>query len=56
MAKKILFFIDLWFFHFGIAKYIQEKSDYELFTIYEAEDKAKKFFNKQQFVNFKKNW
>lgn len=56
MAKKILFFIDLWFFHYGIAKYIQEKSDYELFTIIEAEDKAKKFFNNQQIVNFKKIW
>jgi len=42
MAKKILFFIDLWFFHYGIAKFIQEKSDYELFSIIEVEDKAKK--------------
>jgi len=56
MTKKILFFIDLWFFHYGIAKYIQEKSDYELFSIIEAEDKAKKFFNNQQIVNFKKIW
>jgi len=56
MAKKILFFIDLWFFHYGIAKYIQEKSDYELYSIIEAEDKAKKFFNNQQIVNFKKIW
>ena len=56
MAKKILFFIDLWFFHFGIAKFIQEKSDYELFSIIEVEDKAKKFFNTQKIVNFKKIW
>ena len=56
MTKKILFFIDLWFFHYGIAKYIQEKSDYELYSIIEVEDKAKEFFNQQQFVNFKNIW
>jgi len=57
MAKdKILFFIDLWFFHFGIAKYLQDRSDFELYSIIESEDKAKKFFNNQQIVKFKKTW
>lgn len=56
MTKKILFFIDLWFFHYGIAKYLQEKADYEIYSIIEVEDKAKKFFDNQRFVNFTKIW
>jgi len=56
MKQKTLFFIDGWFLHFGIAKYIQENSDMELYAVIDVEEKAKKFFQEQEIVKFKKFW
>jgi hypothetical protein len=56
MNKKILFFTDSWFLNFGVAKFFQNKQDYELFAIIDVEEKAKKFFQEQDIVNYKKSW
>lgn len=56
MTDKILFFIDLWFTHFGIAKSLHEKHDCELYAIIDCDDKAKKFFLEQNLVKFSKVW
>ena len=55
MTEKILFWIDSQFLLFGIAKYIQKlHDDCELYLIADCDEKLKKFFKKQDIVNFKK--
>ena len=54
--NKILFWIDMWFFHFGIAQSLQKKYDYELSAIIDVGKKEKDFFINQNFVNFHKQW
>ena len=56
MKNKILFFTDGWFLNYGIAKFLQENSDHELYAIIDVADKAKIFFQNQKFVNYKKIW
>jgi len=53
---KLLFWIDLWFFHYGIAKSLQEKYDYEVSAIIDVDNKAKKFFLNQDLVKFENIW
>ena len=56
MNDKIVVFIDLWFLHFGISKFLKEKWDGEIYAILDVEEKARKFFEKQKIVNFQKVW
>ena len=56
MKPKLMFWIDMGFYYFGLAKSLQEIFDCELFTIIECTDKPKKFFVEQKIVNFKKSW
>lgn len=56
MKDKILFWLDTDFIHFGIAKYLQDKHDCELFSVIDVYDKPKKFFDMQQLVKFQKIW
>ena len=56
MKDKILFFVDGWFFHYGIARDLQNKYDCDIFAIIDVEDKTKQFFEHQSFVDFKKTW
>lgn len=56
MNKRILFFTDGWFLNFGIAKFFQDNQNYELFAIIDVEEKAKKFFQEQNIVKYKKIW
>ena len=44
MKPKLMFWIDMQFLYFGLAKSLQEMFDCELFTIIECTDKPKKFF------------
>lgn len=53
---KILIHIDSGLTHFGTAKVIQEKYDYDLFAVANVDDNAKKFLKNQKLVNFKKIW
>jgi len=56
MKEKILFFIDGWFLNFGIGKYLQEQYDFDAYAIINMEENAKKFFQDQKIVNYKKTW
>ena len=53
---KIILWIDTDFITFGFAKSIQEQFNCELYAIIDVTNKTKKFFEKQNFVNFKKVW
>ena len=53
---KIILWIDADFMTFGMAKSIQEQFDCELYAIIDITNKGKKFFEEQNFVNFKKIW
>ena len=55
MNKKILFLIDNWFIHFGIAKHLQSH-DFDLYAIIDTDNKAKKFFEEQDIVKFSNKW
>ena len=54
--KKILFWIDISLLYFGLAKFIQENFDCDMYSIYEITEKPKNFLKKQDIVNFKKTW
>ena len=56
MKKNLLFWIDQSLIHFGLAKFLQENFDCDMFSIFEITEKPKKFFQNQSIVNFKKIW
>ena len=56
MTDKILFWIDAGLMHFGIAKFIQNKIDAKLFSIYDLNHHLKKSFLNQNIIKFKKQW
>jgi hypothetical protein len=56
MKPKLFFWIDTSGVHYGLAKYIQDNFDCELFSIFEMTDKPKIFFESQKLVKFKKIW
>jgi len=56
MVDKLLVWIGGTFFHFCIAKYIHDNYDCELYTIIDADNEKKIFFEKQKLVSFKKTW
>ena len=56
MSEKILFFLAGAFYHFGIAKFLQNKEDFEFYSIIDVDDKPRKFFETQKLVNFEKKW
>lgn len=56
MRDRIIFWLDADLIHFGIAKYLQENYECDLFAIIDITNKPKKFFEKQKIVNFKKVW
>jgi len=56
MKKNLLFWIDQSLIHFGLAKFLQENFDCDMFSIFEITEKPKKFFQNQNIVNFKKIW
>ena len=54
--NNILIYVQGWFLHFGIAKALQSKIDNELYAIIDFGDKARKFFDEQKIVDYKKIW
>jgi len=56
MTQKILFFIGLWFIHFGIAEKLQKKTDYSLFAITDLPEKMTNFIRNQKLIKFEKTW
>ena len=55
MKDKILFWLETGSPHLGIAKYLDENYDCDLFTIVNT-NKGKKFFQKQNIIKFIKTW
>ena len=55
MKDKILFWLETGSPHLGIAKYLDENHDCELFTIVNT-NRGKKFFQKQNIIKFIKTW
>jgi hypothetical protein len=53
---KILFWIESFQTHFGIAKSIVEKYDCDLYALIVCSPKQKEFFENQKFIKFKKSW
>ena len=53
---KILFWINLFFYHFSLAYYLQSHLDAEFFAIIDTNYKPKKFFQNQTLVKFQKTW
>lgn len=56
MKDKIIFWLDADLTTFGLAKYLQEKSNADFFAIIDITDKPKKFFSQQKIVKFQKIW
>lgn len=56
MKDKLLFYVHGWFIHFGLAKALKEKYPCDIFAVFDFDEKAKKFFDKQNLVDFKKYW
>jgi hypothetical protein len=56
MTDKIIFWIDPNLVYFGIAKYLQEQHDCELYAVIDVPVKQKNFFETQTLVKFKRNW
>ena len=53
---KILFWLENYTIHFGIAKSLQEQFDCELYAIISCSSIQKKFFENQTMIKFKKIW
>lgn len=54
--KKLLFWINVYMLHFGLAYYLQQKFNGEFYAIIDTPNNPKKMFIDQKFVNFKKTW
>ena len=56
MTKKILTWITPNLINFALSKSIKQNSDYELYSIIDAPNNLKKFFKKQNIVDYSKFW
>ena len=56
MKDRIIFWIDADLTHFGLAKYLKDQYDCDIYAIFDVTDKPKKFFKTQQLVKFQKIW
>ncbi len=56
MEPKLFFWIDSHFVHYFLAKSIQEKINCKIYSCFEITDKPKKYFEKQNLVNFEQYW
>jgi hypothetical protein len=54
--KKLLFYIDKSFYHFGIANILQNYPNFNMSVIYDVNYIQKKDFLKQKLVKFSKTW
>ena len=56
MTDKILFWIDSDLTYFGLAYYLQKKTDAKFSGIIDITNKTKNFFNTQKLVDFENIW
>ena len=53
---RLLFWTDAFLLHYCLAHTIQQKTNYEIYGIFDTPNRLKSFFDKQEFVNYKKSW
>ena len=53
MKPKLIFWIDMSMFYFGLAKSLQEMFDCDLFTVIECTDKPKKKLRNKKLLVLK---
>ena len=56
MKMKLLFWMNVFMVHFGIAYYLKEKINADFTAIIDTPNKPKQMFLNQKIVNFKKTW
>ncbi len=56
VKDKILFWIDMEWLKFCIAKFLQQNYDCQLYAIFDTDKISTNFFKKQKIVNFEKTW
>ena len=56
MKKKIIFWCDVSQVQYGLAKKLQDVSNYDLFAIFDVPYKQEKFFRTENIVKFQKKW
>ena len=56
MKERLLIWIGGAFFYFCLAKYILDKYGCDMFTIIDADNEKKTFFEEQKLVDFKETW
>tara|TARA_B100000029_G_scaffold133968_1_gene128114 strand:- start:13170 stop:14702 length:1533 start_codon:yes stop_codon:yes gene_type:complete len=56
MSQKILFWLNGFLLHFGLAYYLQQKLDDDFFAIIDVPNRPKTFFLEQNLVTFNKKW
>src|SRR6185312_14789797 len=56
MKDKILFWLDMEWIRFGIAKFLQESYDCDFYAVLDTDKVATDFYQKQDIVKFQKVW
>lgn len=56
MKDKILFWLDMEWIRFGIAKFLQESYDCDLYAVLDTDKVATDFYKRQDIVKFHKVW
>jgi len=54
--KKIIFWLDMEWIHFGIAKFMSEQLDFQAFAILDTDKIATSFYKEQDLMKFEKIW
>ncbi|KFM20108.1 Capsule polysaccharide biosynthesis protein [Marine Group I thaumarchaeote SCGC AAA799-P11] len=56
MKDKILFWLDNGLVYYGLAYFLNQKHDCEIYSIIETHEKPKKFYKNQKLIPFRKIW
>ena len=56
MKKRVLFWVNGFMLHFGLAYYLQQKLDDDFYAVIDVPNNPKKMFLNQKIVDFQKTW
>ena len=56
MKKRVLFWVNGFMLHFGLAYYLQQKLDDDFYAVIDIPNNPKKMFLNQKIVDFQKTW
>ena len=56
MKKRLLFWVNGFMLHFGLAYYLQQKLDGDFYAVIDIPNNPKKMFLNQKIVDFQKTW